>query len=42
VIHEAETIPIVGQKFEFHGFSFEICSRKRNQVTALRVKKLAK
>jgi Mg2+/Co2+ transporter CorB len=41
VIHEAETIPIAGQKFVFHGYHFEVCGRKRNQVTALKIKKLA-
>jgi Mg2+/Co2+ transporter CorB len=40
VIHEAETIPIAGQKYTFHGYQFEVCSRKRNQVTALKIKKL--
>ncbi len=40
VIYEAETIPIVGQRFEFHGFRFEVTSRKRNQVTGLKVKPL--
>lgn len=40
VIHEAETIPIVGKKFQFHGFEFEVTSRKRNQVTGLKMKKL--
>ncbi|NVJ97294.1 MAG: HlyC/CorC family transporter [Alphaproteobacteria bacterium] len=40
VIHEAETIPIVGKKFKFHGFEFEVTSRKRNQVTGLKIKRL--
>lgn len=40
VIHEAETIPIVGRKFRFHGCRFEVTSRKRNQVTGLKIKKL--
>lgn len=39
VIHEAETIPIVGKTFDFHGFQFEVTARKRNQVTGLRIKK---
>jgi Mg2+/Co2+ transporter CorB len=37
VIHEARTIPEVGQRFAFHGYKFEILRRQRNQVTALRV-----
>lgn len=41
VIHEAETIPIVGKTFSFGGFHFEITSRTRNQITGLKVRKLA-
>ena len=37
VIHEAQTIPDVGQKFTFHGVRFEIVSRQRNQITALKI-----
>jgi Mg2+/Co2+ transporter CorB len=37
VIHEARTIPDVGQRFAFHGYTFEILRRHRNQITALRV-----
>jgi len=37
VIHEARTIPEVGQRFAFHGYTFEILRRQRNQITALRV-----
>lgn len=37
VIHEAQTIPDVGQVFTFHGFKFEIMRRQRNQITSLRV-----
>lgn len=37
VIHEARTIPDVGQRFAFHGYKFEILRRHRNQITALRV-----
>jgi len=37
VIHEARTIPEVGQRFAFHGYKFEILRRQRNQITALRV-----
>ena len=37
VIHEARTIPDVGQRFAFFGYQFEIMKRQRNQITALRV-----
>ena len=41
VIHEAQTIPTVGQVFRFHDFRFEVLERKRHQITKLRVKPLA-
>jgi Mg2+/Co2+ transporter CorB len=37
VIHEARTIPEVGQVFTFYGFKFEILRRQRNQIAVLRV-----
>ena len=37
VIHEAQTIPDVGQTFIFHGHRFRVEGRQRNQVTQLRV-----
>jgi Mg2+/Co2+ transporter CorB len=37
VIHEARTIPDVGQRFAFYGFQFEVLRRQRNQITAVRV-----
>ena len=37
VIHEARTIPEVGQRFAFFGYTFEILRRQRNQITAIRV-----
>lgn len=37
VIHEARTIPDVGQAFVFHGFRFEILKKRRHQITALRM-----
>lgn len=37
VIHEARTIPEIGQTFTFHGFRFEILRRHRNQVAQLRI-----
>ena len=40
VIHEAQTIPEVGQIFSFHGFRFEIVARERHRITRLRVKPL--
>ncbi|PIY75160.1 MAG: hypothetical protein COY86_00525 [Rhodobacterales bacterium CG_4_10_14_0_8_um_filter_70_9] len=42
VIHEAQTIPTVGQVFRFHDFRFEVLERNRNQITRLRVKPLAR
>jgi Mg2+/Co2+ transporter CorB len=37
VIHEAQTIPKVGQTWTFHGHPFQVVKRERNQITALRV-----
>ena len=37
VISQSGTIPDVGQRFAFFGFTFEIMRRQRNQITALRV-----
>ncbi|MEM1410202.1 MAG: transporter associated domain-containing protein, partial [Pseudomonadota bacterium] len=37
VIHEGRCIPDVRQMFSFHGFRFEILSKRRNQVTELRI-----
>jgi magnesium and cobalt exporter, CNNM family len=37
ILHEARRIPTVGQVFSFYDFRFEICGRKRNQVTSIRV-----
>ena len=37
VIHEAQTIPEVGQMFIFYRHRFQILRRHRNQITALRV-----
>lgn len=39
VLHESEIIPVVGQKFSFHGYDFEIMGRRRNQLTRLKVRK---
>jgi len=38
VIHEAERIPEVGQRFVFHGFEFEVLGREHNRITSLRLK----
>lgn len=40
VIHEAQTIPEVGQVFAFHGFRFEVVGRKENRITRLKVRPL--
>ncbi len=37
VIHEARTIPDVGQVFTFHGFRFEVLRKVRNLLTLMRV-----
>lgn len=38
VIHEARSIPDVGQTFSFHGMRFRILRRRRNQITAIKIK----
>jgi len=40
VIHEAQTIPITGQVFSFHGFRFEVMARDGNRVTRLKIRPL--
>ena len=40
VIHEARSIPDVGQIFTFHGFRFRVLRRERNRITALRIQPL--
>jgi Mg2+/Co2+ transporter CorB len=40
VIHEAQTIPVVGQVFSFHGFRFEVAERDKNRLTRLKIRKL--
>ncbi len=37
IIHEAQSIPDVGQIFSFHGFRFRILRRRRNQITAIKI-----
>jgi len=40
VIHEAQTIPTEGQVFSFHGFRFEVVSRKENRIARLKIRPL--
>ena len=40
VIHEAQMIPNEGQAFSFHGFRFEVCTRRDNRLTKLKVRPL--
>lgn len=40
VIQVAEIIPTAGQRFEAHGFEFEILDRQRNQITRVGVRPL--
>lgn len=42
VIHEAQTIPDMGQVFAFHGFRFEVAERKDNRITRLKIRPLMK
>jgi Mg2+/Co2+ transporter CorB len=42
VIHEARSIPDVGQSFTFHGFRFSVLRKERNRITALRITPLAR
>ena len=40
VIHEAQLIPTEGQVFSFHGFRFEVLTRKENRITRLKIRPL--
>ncbi|SDE77621.1 Mg2+ and Co2+ transporter CorB, contains DUF21, CBS pair, and CorC-HlyC domains [Celeribacter baekdonensis] len=40
VIHEAQMIPNPGQVFSFHGYRFEVASRKDNRITKLKIRPL--
>ena len=42
VIHEARSIPDVGQSFTFHGFRFSVMRKQRNRITALRITPLVR
>ncbi|WP_022708390.1 HlyC/CorC family transporter [Paracoccus zeaxanthinifaciens] len=41
VIHMAQSIPEQGQVFSFHGYRFEVVTRRENRITRLRVRPLA-
>ena len=38
VIHEAQTIPNEGQVFSFHGFRFEVMTKRENRIARLKVR----
>ena len=40
VIHEAQSIPNQGQVFSFHGFRFEVVSRRENRLIRLKLRPL--
>lgn len=40
LIHEAQIIPVVGQVFSYHGFRFEILTKKANRITKLKIRPL--
>jgi len=40
IIHEARTIPDVGQTYSFHDFHFSIMRRRRNQITAIKIRSI--
>jgi Mg2+/Co2+ transporter CorB len=42
VIHEARSIPDVGQSFTFHGFRFGVMRKQRNRIMALRIMPLVR
>jgi Mg2+/Co2+ transporter CorB len=42
VIHEARSIPDVGQTFTFYGFRFGVLLKDRNRITSLRITPLTK
>ena len=41
IIHEAQSIPEVGQTFTFHGFRFEILAKDKHRITRIRMQPLA-
>ncbi|WP_265500248.1 HlyC/CorC family transporter [Paracoccus beibuensis] len=42
VIHMAQSIPEQGQVFSFHGYRFEVVTRRENRITRLRIRPLAR
>ncbi len=42
VIHEARSIPDIGQSFTFHGFRFSVMRKQRNRIAALRITPLVR
>jgi Mg2+/Co2+ transporter CorB len=40
VIHEAQMIPVEGQAFSFHGFRFQVATRRDNRLVRLKVRPL--
>ena len=40
VIHMAQSIPDQGQVFSFHGYRFEVVTRRENRITRLRIRPL--
>ena len=42
VIHEAQTIPEVGQIFTFHSYRFEILRKSKNRIALLKITALNK
>lgn len=40
VIHEAQTIPAIGQVFSFHGFRFEILEKEENRISSIKMRAL--
>lgn len=39
VIHEAQSIPVEGQVFSFHGFRFEVLERDANRLSKVKVRR---
>ena len=40
VIHEAQTIPVEGMVFSFHGFRFEVAERQENRLSLVKIRRL--
>jgi Mg2+/Co2+ transporter CorB len=40
LIHEAQTIPAVGESFEMHGYRFTVMEKLSTQLTSLRIERL--